>query len=234
MNILPPQSGLEFVRYLLNHDTPHTNLVICQNRKDFVDGLYGACSLRANDFEDHENVEEEMRALAITAHDSIESIAVSRHIKVTFTPTVSHLRAHLSVICKSTFLSNFRANVGSIPSSRLAVFGLISVHRGTSDFSAQGLMRSLSLLLETAQSTEQGVVLAEDLLVDVTRSSHQNDLREAISNPWKEIIPLLSSRVLRKTLNVRTPATQDITIEDVLQNWCQILPSAAITSHRLT
>lgn len=229
MNILPPQSGLEFVRYLLNHDTLHTTLVICQDREDFLDGLYGACSSRADDFEAHENVEDERRSLAVTPNDTIESIAVSRHIKVAFTPTVSHLRAYLSVICKSMFLPSLCSNVqvGSIPSPRLAVFGLIGVHRGTSNFSAQGLMRSLSLLLETAQATEQGVVLAEDPPIDVALSSRQDFLHETPSNPWKERIPLLSSRVLRKTQHVRLPATQDITIEDVLQKWCQILPSAA-------
>ena len=205
MNVLPPKSESDFVKYLLQHAGPHTTFVICGNRENFLDKVQCISPENGNN---SENGLDAMESAAMLCNNSIGLLASSRSIKVVFTPTLSHLRAYLGVLA-SDFFGNDRH------SSKIALFGLINVHRDTSDFSAQGLMRSMSLLSEAARVTKQSVVLAESPLMERFQSD-SGSLYEACADPWKEKIPLLSSSVTRRTHNV---ATQDLQIECVLQSW---------------
>ena len=83
-------------------------------------------------------------------------VAVSRHIRVVFVPTVSHLRALLSVFSVAD------SRVAAPPPSAdrisaspkkplLLIYGFLELHRSTSEWSVQGIGNTAAVLVETAK-----------------------------------------------------------------------------------
>ncbi|SPQ25437.1 8a0f07e9-1128-43eb-b98c-dbc46df36b2c [Thermothielavioides terrestris] len=79
----------------------------------------------------------------------LAQLAVTRHIRTVFIPTVTHLRA---------FLSSSSSKTGP---PLLVVYGFLALHRGTSEWSVQGLGASAAALVEAGRRARLGVVVVE-------------------------------------------------------------------------
>lgn len=109
---------------------------------------------------------------------NLAQLATTRHIRTIFVPTVSHLRAFLSVFSVNQSSSGAgKALVPPIPPPLvppsamalkgrplLVAYNFLALHRGTSEWSVQGLGASGAALVEAGRREGLGVVVVEGLL----------------------------------------------------------------------
>ncbi|KAI5848269.1 hypothetical protein BZA05DRAFT_446567 [Tricharina praecox] len=75
-----------------------------------------------------------------------------QHTAVVFLPSILHVRTYLASLSSSL----------AHGAGELRVWGLISAHAETSEFSAQGVGRTLAALVEVGRRAGAGVVIAEE------------------------------------------------------------------------
>lgn len=102
----------------------------------------------------------------------LRQTAVARHIRTVFVPTVSHLRAFLSVFSAEGDPSS-KARPPPVPTEGLSVsaaapgmalllvYGLLDLHRDTSEWNAQGLGSTAACLVEAAHRSGMEAVVVE-------------------------------------------------------------------------
>ncbi|KAK4465814.1 hypothetical protein QBC42DRAFT_260472 [Cladorrhinum samala] len=94
---------------------------------------------------------------------SLAQLSISRHIRTLFIPTVSHLRAFLSVfsihdsrVPPPPFLPS-----PSKPPPLLVAYNFISSHRDTSEWSIQGISSTAAVLIEAAKRERLRAVVVD-------------------------------------------------------------------------
>ncbi|RPB26626.1 hypothetical protein L211DRAFT_834971 [Terfezia boudieri ATCC MYA-4762] len=147
---LPLPSALHFLRYVISNTPPawdpspdlefHTTttktlLVICSSRNAFLHTLLDSSSGHLNSH--------------LTT--PLSTLAASVHIKIVFTPTIQHLRAYLSSLPS-------RDSSGSQP-VLLAIWGLVEAHAETTEYSAQGIGRTVASVVAAGVRTGMGIVV---------------------------------------------------------------------------
>ncbi|AEO60827.1 hypothetical protein MYCTH_2310470 [Thermothelomyces thermophilus ATCC 42464] len=105
----------------------------------------------------------------LTPH--LAQLSTARHIRTVFVPTVSHLRAFLSVFTVDSSLTSGKAPVAPPPPppqpspaarrALLVVYNLLGIHRNTSEWSVQGLGTSCAALVEAGVREGLAVVVVE-------------------------------------------------------------------------
>ncbi|KAK8868937.1 hypothetical protein PGQ11_007515 [Apiospora arundinis] len=84
-------------------------------------------------------------------------LSISRHIRIIYTPTVTHLRSYLAVFSPNSPPHTITPPPSSFrsPSARkpphLILYGLVALHRETSEWSAQGLGTTCAAVAETGR-----------------------------------------------------------------------------------
>ncbi|ESA42820.1 hypothetical protein GE21DRAFT_5586 [Neurospora crassa] len=134
-------------------------------------------------------------------------VAVARHIRIVFVPTVSHLRAFLSVFDTnhnstntnkvptpppphpSTYNPLPNQQARPQPQQLLLVYGFLALHRDSSEWSVQGLNTTAAVLLETGRRVGLGVVVVEPVWYDESLRSLDDLLGEKM--------PVVSGSALR-------------------------------------
>lgn len=124
---------------------------------------------------------------------SIHRVAVAKHIRVVFVPSVSHLRAWLAVFPPAdsktvqpppaAAMAAFSRKTDIAP--LLLLYGFLDLHRDTSEWSAQGLSNTAATLIEAARLAALRPVIVEQ------RIDWSEQLRDSESLLSEEI-PLLS------------------------------------------
>ncbi|KAI1767290.1 hypothetical protein GGR53DRAFT_137658 [Hypoxylon sp. FL1150] len=196
----------ELLTYILNHDTYPTTLIICSTRADFISSLVndagGETALKNSPAEDSteapdpEDGKLEKEAMRQRFQSSpLYQIATSRHIRVAYIPTVTHLRAYLSVFSpeESPTLAppaNYKSSRVECP--RIILFGFLDLHRDTSEWSAQGLGNSLSTLVELAYRLSWEAAIIEP---------RNRNSSSAFEDVLKEHVPFLSGGGRRPNLD---------------------------------
>jgi hypothetical protein len=177
----------------LLEDIPHsqhdaTTLVVCSTREDFLQQLLSSLSQhqQAQAFDLKENEPEDQSSDITQTHPllvpTLQLLSISKAIKLAFCPSIDALRAYAS-----TFAAPDPAEPCSRPS--LLIVDLILLHHATSEFSVQGLMRSLASAVEAAARNHMDLRLCE------CRDVH--DLQNPDRGPklWDAEVPLLSGSV---------------------------------------
>jgi hypothetical protein len=141
-----------------------------------------------------------------------------------FIPTVSHLRAYLSA---------FEEEEASEPVKEerqvplIVVYGLVGLHSDTSEWSAQGLGNSLSLLVEVGDRCGRGVVCIEERATEEVRENlgareedEVVDDEESEERKWKQAckvweqkVPMLNGSVRRAGMTSEDEAWSGRTVE---------------------
>jgi len=150
-------------------------------------------------------------------------VAVARHIRVAFIPTVSHLRAFLSVFSVSdTKVSAPPTGATTASSPRappplplLLVYGFLGLHRDTSEWSVQGISNTAAVLVETATRVGFQAVLVEER----TEGLGTDEL-------LAERMPLLSGTARRIGPDFESGGWMGRTVDArrVLQRWFRFQP----------
>ncbi|KAL8988510.1 MAG: hypothetical protein Q9177_002427 [Variospora cf. flavescens] len=220
---LPPMGCHAFIDYMLqNHEAP-TTMVICSSREAFLVGLQSsmqADNLKGNTV-DSTPPDASIHPLLIP---TIHQLAASSTITIAFTPSLLHLRAYLACYAPardSEPTSNTSARRGS-QSAMLVIYGLLKLHRDTTEYSVQGLSRSLAIAVEAASTWRMRLTLVEPLEDTQLPAPEPIMETEAVSppDPWSEQVPLLNSSLA--PTNGSTWAGRTVEVGAVVARWCSI------------
>jgi len=222
---LSPALPSELLTYVLAHQVYPTTVVICQPRNVFHASLVASVpqpiqpqppppptaietSLRAHpEAEAHEALPPEQ---AQTRHPllipTLHQIATSKYVDLVFVPTVSHLRAYLSVFPPS---QGGNDDEGRPPEPKfdkpgkkgplLIVYGIVQLHMDTSEWSAQGLGNSVAGLVEAGWRASRRVVVFEERKVedDARETEEVEQQKSKRKTGWDEKVPMLKGSARR-------------------------------------
>lgn len=171
--VLPPALPAHLIQHLIQHCTHPSTLIVCSTRADFL-------SVVAQHIIDEQQHQEEQDtppspttpAAAHLLAAPLFQVAVARHIRVVFAPTVSHLRAHLSVFSlddssvpapppRTTTAGHDSSTTAPTPTPTLLIYGLLALHRATSEWSVQGLSGTAAVVVEAAARAGMRAVVVE-------------------------------------------------------------------------
>lgn len=155
----------------------------------------------------------------------IHQLATSQTVKVAYAPSLAHLRAYLAMLGHDpSMASQTRHQSSGRSTPLLAIHGLFHLHRTTSEYSAQGLSRTLAVAAEAATATGRRLVIAESLrkiegeeLVDASDS-----VDTVMRDPWKDEVPLLNG-ALRFGTEDRVWAGRTVEAARVVGRWCKAI-----------
>lgn len=180
----------------------NTRLIVCGTRTEFLVQLSAAIRTQSTD----PNAE--------TRHDlltkTIGLLANSSKIQLAFCSSLESLRAYLAVF---TSVHGATKEVESMEKPQvLAILDLVALHATTTEFSAQGLSRTLATAVETAARAGMDLVLCECMnAVDPSSSDWGSRL-------WDTQVPLLNG-----SLRIRSEdggwGGRGLPIKQVAERW---------------
>jgi len=233
---LPPALPSELFTYILTHQTYPTTAIICQPRSTFLSALLTSIpqTLQARPppppsaeaFSDpHSEPTSDPPPLHPLLVPTLHQIATSRHINLAFIPTLSHLRAYLAVFSKEDEDNGPPEKRFDKPGKKpplLVVYGLLDLHRDTSEWSAQGLGNSIACLVEAGWRTERKVVILEERgMNDDFSETGMEESRYNRVKIWEEGVPMLNGSVRRAGLESEDGGWSGRTVEvgRILARW---------------
>lgn len=154
--VLSPATPSELLSYIISCHRYPTTVIIGSSKPGFHASLIEdiAHHLTINGEQHQEDSPRDSSTLS-ASHGLLKAplyqIAISRHIRILFAPTVTHLRAYLSVFTPND--SPISAPPNHKPSSCapfLLIYGLLALYRDASEWSAQGIGNSSALLVDAA------------------------------------------------------------------------------------
>ena len=242
---LPPALPSELLEYVLAHQAYPTTLLICQPRGFFLSSLSKAVKHTSPDpslpdldvdIPPNPTAPEEPPQRHPLLIPTLQQVATSRSIDLAFIPTVTHLRAYSAAFpgpeTKAGHVKQEWEKKGkNIP--LLVIYGVVGLHKDTSEWSAQGLGNSLSGCVEAAWRSGRSVVLIEekkveeeedDIEVVEERLGDEGDIEPARGGRykvWEERVPMLNGSVRRAGLESEEGGWSGRTVEvgRVLARW---------------
>lgn len=156
--VLSPATPSELLQYIVSYQTYPTTILICSPKAEFISSLVQDVQAQVPQADAEGHFEQPDQPLLKAP---IYQVAVARHIRILYIPTVTHLRAYLSVFtpddskvsappapAASRTASSSKAGQARVP--LLLAYGFLALHRDTSEWSAQGINVSAAALVEAA------------------------------------------------------------------------------------
>ncbi|RJE23446.1 hypothetical protein PHISCL_04204 [Aspergillus sclerotialis] len=168
----------EFLLHILSSPARATILVICSTRDHFLEQLYAATHTQTE-----EPVSSETHQLFTK---TIGLLSKSSKVRLAFCPTLEHFRAYISVL-RATSKVTFDELQNNRP--LLAILDLVALHVPTSEFSAQGLSRTIATTVEVA--AREGM----DLMLCECRNALDAISTRSGERLWYEHVPILNGSV---------------------------------------
>ncbi|KAE8448600.1 hypothetical protein EG329_009025 [Mollisiaceae sp. DMI_Dod_QoI] len=239
---LTPALPSELLTYVLAHQVYPTTLIICQSRNTFLATLLSTIPQpihqisrqtahainphRHPEPQDDDSLPPESQRHPLLI-PTLHQITASRQIKLVFIPTVSHLRAYLSVFPSQVDEEGdgrppeLKVDKLGKNAALLIVYGLVDLHRDTSEWSAQGVGNSVAGLVEAGCKGERRIVVIEerkkegDAGVDVAHGAEESDqpTRKPGWKVWGQRVPMLNGSVRRPGFESEDSAWSGRTIE---------------------
>ncbi|KAL4722540.1 hypothetical protein ACLX1H_010418 [Fusarium chlamydosporum] len=204
--VLAPATPSELLSYIISHHRYPTTIIIGSPKAEFQASLVEDIVHHLTLQDDSEDSTTEPSHVLLKA--PLYQIAISRHIRILFAPTVTHLRAYLSVFTPKD--SSIPAPPNHTPSSRaplLLVYGLLALHRDASEWSAQGIGNSAALLVDAASRTGFRAAVIEPKGI----GGHEN-----LEHLEGEMIPLLNGTARRDD---GSWSGRTVTTKQILNRW---------------
>lgn len=180
-----------------------THLIVCASRAEFLVQLTAAIHLPRADPD------------TITSHSlltkTIGLLAGSSKIRLAFCPSLESLRAYLAVLSPAVEMTT---EDGSLSHDRqlLAVLDMMAMHVTNSEFSAQGLSRTLASVVEASSRARMNLRLYECMnALDPSSVVRGSKL-------WDVNVPLLNGSV-RMRSDQGTWGERGVTVKRVAQRW---------------
>ncbi|KAJ4409453.1 hypothetical protein N0V82_009473 [Gnomoniopsis sp. IMI 355080] len=226
--ILSPALPSELLTYIVQYESHPTTLLICCSRAEFVSNLVSDVqdSLARPD---DDNGPSSPNAASTLLSSPLYQVAIARHIRMVFIPTVSHLRAYLSVFNLADSKIPPPPNNVSGTGERqplLLVYGFLGLHRDTSEWSAQGISATAAALVEAARKNGFGAVVVDAPSTALGKDDGIVD-EDAVSRTQRtmleEEVPLLSASGVRAGADFEDAAWtgRRVSVDRVLGRWFQ-------------
>ncbi|KAI0117015.1 hypothetical protein F4814DRAFT_271643 [Daldinia grandis] len=231
---LSPALPSELLTYTLNHHIHPSTLVICSSRLQFLtsladDVLQGEAhpdevapdehpaetSTLAATPETQDIKQEQPRKQHRLLSSPLYQIATSRHIRVVYIPTVTHLRAYLSVFSlddSKVPIPPARHNSVGKYTPCIIIYGFLDMHRDTSEWSAQGLSNSASTLVELGYRLS-----CQTMVIEPRKHSSASPFEDSL----RENVPFLSGggRKLGPDAEAGGWAGRTVEVGRVMKRW---------------
>ncbi|OTA03095.1 hypothetical protein A9Z42_0035270 [Trichoderma parareesei] len=177
--ILSPATPSELLQYIIAHHRYPTTILIGWPKETFIQGLVEDItlqhlSLHQEAAEQNQQDEKEQAANVSSALHPLErrsllQTAVSRHIRLLFVPSTTHLRAYLGTFSASD--SQIPPPPSSDPDKSdprcptgtplLLAYGFLELHRDGTEWSAQGIGTTAAYFIEAAARNSFRAAIAE-------------------------------------------------------------------------
>jgi hypothetical protein len=220
----------EIIDFIVKQNNVPTTMIICAARASFLADLHA--EMQRREPTTLLNLPEKDDSFSPHSFLSpiLQVLATSRMIHLAFAPTLPHLRAHLAVFStnKNGKAASLHCRQSTSRRSMLVILDLVAIHRSTSEYSAQGLSRTLAIAVEAARLGDMNLALAEHYKGDNDDSSSGiNDgarraVNDAQQSPWKEEVPILSGSV-RFGNDEGLWAGKTVDVGKVLGRWCRFV-----------
>lgn len=215
---------VELIDHILKACPAPTTLVICYTREAFLQILQTDIHRTHPIILSELQEENDFAVLHPLLIPSIHLLATAKAVRLAFTPTLQHLRAYLATFYSTTRIKSDLSQYQSlnISSTTLMIIGLIALHRSTSEHSAQGLSRSISIAVEAASLANKKLVLAEVSVEDANDdvAIEHDTMNGRRRSPWEEQVPLLNGSI-RFGNEENTWAGRKVTVGRVVEKWCR-------------
>lgn len=207
--VLSPATPSELISYIISYHRYPTTIIVGCSKQEFltavVEDVVNQLSLKDHEPKDDANEDTPPHPFLKAP---LYQIAVSRHIRIAFTPTVTHLRSYLSVFSPAD--SPIPAPPNHVPDSKLPlllVYGLLALHRDASEWSAQGIGNSAAFLADCAARSKFRPVIVEPRGV----GGH-----DELDHLGREVIPLLNGTARKDD---GCWSGRSVSIRQVLSRW---------------
>lgn len=169
--MFPPILPSALLTSMVQRERHPTTLIICSSRAEFLTSLINDVQNPPAHPEDAQGPAAAGTSATTTSSTNplltapLYQVAVARHLRVVFVPTVSHLRAHLSVFSpagskvsppppppdagQKQHQHQYRHQHQRPP--LLLVYGFLALHRDTSEWSAQGIGATAAALVDAGR-----------------------------------------------------------------------------------
>ncbi|KAK3352721.1 hypothetical protein B0T25DRAFT_191392 [Lasiosphaeria hispida] len=231
---LSPALPTELLWHIIHHCSFPTTLVICSSRADFLTSLTHQVAQERAAESAYDSAQDGKPAITPTAKTTqllaapLYQVAVARHIRLVFIPTVSHLRAFLSVFsideskvpAPPTAASELHGSSTTASQKKplLFIYGFLDLHRDTSEWSVQGLSNTAAVLVETAMR-----VAFQPAVVEVR--THE-EVGASLDELLAEKVPVLSGSARRTgpDLGGSGWTGRTVDVKRVLGRWFRFQP----------
>lgn len=211
--VFAPATPSELLSYIISDQRYPTTIIIGSSKAEFqtalIEDITNHLALQDEQQEDQQEDQDNPAGPShVLLKSSLYQTAISRHIRILFAPTVTHLRAYLSVFTPKD--SSIPAPPNHTPGSRpplLLVYGLLALHRDASEWSAQGIGNSAAFLVDAALRTEFRAAVIEPKGIGGY---------EDLEHLGEEMVPLLNGTA-RKDDGSWSGRT--VSIKQVLNRW---------------
>ncbi|EGR51336.1 uncharacterized protein TRIREDRAFT_104137 [Trichoderma reesei QM6a] len=177
--VLSPATPSELLEYIIDHHRYPTTILIGWPKETFIQGLVEDITLQHLSLhqETAEQNQQDEKEQAVNVSSSLHPLerksllqtAVSRHIRLLFVPSMTHLRAYLGTFSASDSqippppLSDLDISDSRCPTGTplLLVYGFLELHRGGTEWSAQGIGTTAAYFIEAAARNSFRAAMAE-------------------------------------------------------------------------
>lgn len=173
---------------------PKDNIIICSTRSTFICELLVDLDIPLDGIPPLSDTRDLSSAQRLILQTPISALLTTDSISVVYCPTIHHLRAYISFLNSS---SNDTTNISTSSSrserslqSYLAIHSLLPLHRLSTEWSSQGLSRTLSSVISTAISTSR------HLLLSISETS--------VAFGISAELPLINSRMMKNNTKKKT------------------------------
>ncbi|PKS09290.1 hypothetical protein jhhlp_003904 [Lomentospora prolificans] len=213
---LAPATPSELLAHIIAHQAYPTTLIVCCSRAEFqIALLRDAASVlssagpQGRSDDTVPGAEQQKRVKELVAAPLYQT-AVAKHIRILFAPTVSHLRIYLSVFApadsKIPAPPDYATSNEQPSEPLLLLYGFLDAHRDTSEWNAQGLSCTASILVDAAHRTSFEPIIIEP---------KGDDGHPALDTLLTETVPLLNNT----TVSEGSWSGRTVEIRRVLGRW---------------
>lgn len=213
--VLSPATPTELLQHIISQCRYPTTLVIGCSKEDFLATVVH--DIKEDVFQSSTQVVDDPtqpQGHVFLHPPPLFQLAISRHIRLVFTPTVTHFRAWMATFSPEDSRvpapPNHKLDSGRTP--QLIMYGLLELHRDASEWSAQGISHSAAIFVSSASRSAFQAVLVEP-----EGAGGNQDLDQM----FQEQLPLLngSSKKDDGSWSGRT-----VTVGRVLSRWFEMEP----------
>ena len=196
--------------------TKNIYLVICMTREDFIQSFVSEASAPSHDLQSE-------KLIWSILHPSLRTVKATQQTHLIFAPSLMHLRAFLSTLPEDAAqhsAGTIGADKGVRAAPVLAIVNLFDLHRANSEFSAQGVSRTLALAVDVAARTGSQLNVFE--LAEPSGAHSTDPIEQQVWEPWSQNVPLLDNSVRSHGGDDQVWAGRTVEYGRLLRTWCQL------------